>query len=127
MNRIATLAALAALSSCQSVRPPPPTPPPSAAAPFAFDTETGLLKFHDSWPAEVTAIAPLAGRIRSEMVDWQNQLLASAAADKASRDTQGFPFHRYEGLADWTAAGQTPRHAVRHRGGSRVPPCRAVV
>jgi hypothetical protein len=115
MKPVLLLLALAPLSACQTAVPPdvaapPPAPEaPPAALPFTLETKSDLLDFHYSWPVEAAAIHALAERLKGEMETWRGELLGSAAKDQQYRAKSGFPFHAYEGLADWTTAGQSRR------------------
>ena len=90
-------------------------PPPPAAAgkpvaqPVNIHEKTELLDFHLAWPAEVSAIPPLAAKIRSAATAHKAELLKNAGEDKAWRSKQGFPFQSYEYGDEFSVEGNAPR------------------
>ena len=84
-----------------------PTEP--AAKPFLFDEKTELLDYHYAWSAEAAAVPQLVQRFQTAMGKDKAQLLATAKADKAEREKQGFPFNAYSSSTAYTTAGATGR------------------
>ena len=85
------------------------TPVPPQGKPVELKSETPLLNWEVSWPAEVNAIPALERSIRvpaeKALADYSRQ----AKADKAEREKQGFDFNGYDYSVDVKVAGQTPR------------------
>lgn len=78
--------------------------------PIVLDSETPILDWHVSWPAEVSAIPPLEQLIRGPAEKAQREYTKQAADDKAEREKQGFPWPgAYKYSVDVAIAGDTPR------------------
>jgi hypothetical protein len=96
----------------ETASPAPSTPVDNVAAPKAqpmkVDEESDLLEFHLAWPAEVSAIPVLAGKLRASATAHKAELLKMAAEDKAQREKEKFPFNGYEFSRDFDVAGNTP-------------------
>jgi hypothetical protein len=90
-------------------RAAPHTASAAAAQPVKIDEKTELLDFHLAWPSEVSAIPQLAAKIRAAAVTHKEELLKSAAADKAYRANNDFPFHPYEYSDEFTVEADTSR------------------
>jgi hypothetical protein len=83
--------------------------PQPVAKPFVYDEENDLIDIHFGWSAEAAAVPQLAERFRNDMEKVKTELLASAKADKAERDKQGFPFNSYSSSTDYRTAGTSGR------------------
>lgn len=88
---------------------PAAKPAEAAAKPFAYDEENDLIDYHIAWSAEVAAVPQLVDRFRAAMEKNKAELLATAQADKAEREKQGFPFNSYSSSTDYETAGQSAR------------------
>ena len=84
------------------------TPAPQGK-PVVLKSETPLLNWEVSWPAEVNAIPALEKSIREPAEKALADLTKQARDDKAQREKQGFDFTGYEYLVAVEVAGQTPR------------------
>ena len=115
---LAAACALAA-TACNVDQPAPAnetTVEPAAEAPVApqgkpveLKSETSLLNWEVSWPAEVNAIPALEKSIRDPAEKALAELTKQAREDKAEREKQGFDFNGYEYSVAVKVAGQTPR------------------
>ena len=78
--------------------------------PIVLDSETPLLDWHVSWPAEVSAYPALERMIRGPAEKAQNDYAEQAAEDRAEREKAGFPWPgAYQYSVDAKVAGDTPR------------------
>jgi hypothetical protein len=117
MKAAIPLAILLAACGKQAAQPdnetetPAPAAKPAvpAAKAFAFDEKTDLLDYHCGWSAEAAAVPQLVARFRATMDKDKAQLVATAKADKAQRDKQGFPFNAYGSSTDYRTAGASGR------------------
>lgn len=114
---LAAACALAA-TACNADQPAPAnettTVEPKAEAPpkgkpVVLKSETPLLNWEVSWPAEVNAIPALEKSIREPAEKALADLTKQARDDKAQREKQGFDFNGYEYLVAVEVAGQTSR------------------
>lgn len=123
------LAALAA-TACNSEQPasgnaanaieantPAPAPAPEGK-PVVLKSETPLLNWEVSWPAEVNAIPALEKLIREPAEKALAEYTRDAREDKARRDKEGFDFNGYMYAEVVEVAGQTPRLLSLNRGWS---------
>jgi hypothetical protein len=77
--------------------------------PVALKSETPLIDWEVSWPAEVNAIPALERLIRQPAEQALAEYSKAAREDKARRDKDGFDFNPYEYSVTVEVAGQTPR------------------
>jgi hypothetical protein len=78
--------------------------------PVVLDSETPLLDWHVSWPAEVSAFPPLEKSIRDPAEKAQADYAQQAKDDRAEREKEGFPWPgAYQYSVDVKIAGDTPR------------------
>ena len=89
--------------------PPSATHTAAAGKPITLKSETPLLSWEVSWPAEVNAIPALEKLIRGPAEKDLAELSASAEQDKAERAKNGFDFNSYDYSVSVEVAGQTPR------------------
>jgi hypothetical protein len=112
----------ALLASCGNEAPISPTANASAPAasavqkpsgrtpkPFVYDVENELVEFHFGWSAEAAAVPQLVARFRKDMAKAEADLIGGARDDKASREKEGFDFHRYMSSTQYETAGQSER------------------
>ena len=85
------------------------TPRAAAGKPVTLKSETPLLDWQVSWPAEVNAIPALEKLIRGPAEKDLAELTASAKRDKAERAKNDFDFNAYDYSVAVEVAGQTPR------------------
>ena len=116
----ATLSALA-LTACSAepaaqpnqantVQATPAAGPQAAQGkPVTLKSETPLLSWEVSWPAEVNAIPALEKLVRGPAEKDFAELTASAKQDQAERARNGFDFNPYDYSVKVEVAGQTPR------------------
>lgn len=87
--------------------------PASTAAPeskpVVLKSETPLVNWEASWPAEVNAIPALEKLIRDPAESALSEYSKMAREDKARRDMEGFDFNPYDYSVAIEVAGQTPR------------------
>lgn len=115
--RIVTLClpiALLALPACapdapRQDKPPAQTREEKQGKPYSFASNSDLLEFSYSFPAEAEAIPGLAKALRED----QDAALASARADaedaKADAVTNDYPFRTYMWSKQWGVLADTPR------------------
>lgn len=77
--------------------------------PVELKSETPLLNWDVSWPAEVNTVPALEKLIRDPAEKALADLTKQAKEDRAERQKQGFDFNGYEYSVGVTVAGQTPR------------------
>ena len=118
-----TLAALSALAfaACNAepvassnqanaaVAEPSTSPPPAAGKPVTLKSETPLLNWEVSWPAEVNAIPALEKLIRDPAEKALAEYTSMAKQDRAERQKNGYDFNTYDYSLAVDVAGQTPR------------------
>ncbi len=85
-----------------------PAPAPGGK-PVELKSETPLLSWEASWPAEVNAIPALEKLIREPAEKALAEYTRNAREDKARRDKEGFDFNPYMYSLVVEVAGQTPR------------------
>ncbi len=88
-----------------------PAVPAAAAAgkPVTLKSETPLLNWEVSWPAEVNAIPALEKLIRDPAEKALAEYTALAKQDRAERQKNGYDFNAYDYALAVEVAGQTPR------------------
>lgn len=96
-------------SSAQTAQAISPKPPGSPAKAFVFDEKSDLVEFHFGWSAEAAAVPQLVARFRKDMAKAEADLIGGARDDKASREKEGFDFHRYMSSTQYETAGQSER------------------
>lgn len=84
-----------------------PAQPAAKAGQLNF--KNSLLEWHVGWPAEVSAIPALLASIRDPALRNKRELLKTAAADKADRGKQGYPFNAYDSSVEVATVGSTAR------------------
>lgn len=88
---------------------PAATPPAPSAEAVTMVEENDLLQFRYTWPAQAAAIPKLDARLRVDARTRRQQSLNAAKADRQERVSQGFPFHPYASVKNWTVEGDTQR------------------
>src|SRR5687768_5205412 len=87
-------------------------------------SDTPLITWQASWPAEVNAIPELEKLIREPAEKALAEYTKSAREDKARREKDGFGFNPYEYSDSVDVVGQTPRllslarHHTEYSGGA---------
>lgn len=85
--------------------------------PVKLESDTDLLHWEVSWPAEVSAYPPLVALIRKPAENDQADYSKQAREDKAEREKSGYPWNgAYEYAVDVAVAGNTPRLLSLTRG-----------
>src|SRR5687768_16193494 len=77
--------------------------------PVTLQSDTPLISWKASWPAEVNAIPELERLIREPAEKALAEYTKSAREDKARREKDGFDFNAYEYSDSVDVVGQTPR------------------
>lgn len=83
----------------------------AAAMPFSFQKKSPDLDFAYSWPKEASTIPSLVKALRAQMNHDLARYAKMAAADRAERARQDFPFHAYSFSRQLRFGGQTTRLA----------------
>ena len=96
-------------NEANAAQPEAEAPPAPQGKPVELKSETPLLNWEVSWPAEVNAIPALEKSIRDPAEKALAELTTQAREDKAEREKQGFDFNGYEYSVAVKVAGQTPR------------------
>jgi hypothetical protein len=100
----------AAANEAKAAEADAPSPAPvSRGKPVELRSETPLLSWEASWPAEVNAIPELETLIREPAEKALADYTREAREQKAQRDKDGFDFNPYMYALVVEVAGQTPR------------------
>jgi hypothetical protein len=86
-----------------------PSATPAAGKPVTLKSDTPLLDWEVSWPAEVNAIPALEELIRDPAEKAQAEYSSQAEQDRAERQKNGYDFNAYDYSIAVKVAGQTPR------------------
>ena len=95
-----------------------------AGKPITLQSDTPLLSWQASWPAEVNAIPELEKFVREPAEKALAEYTKFAREDKARRDKDGIGFNAYEYSDSVDVVGQTPRllslarHHTEYSGGA---------
>lgn len=86
-----------------------PSPPVREGRPITLKSDTPLLSWQASWPAEVNAIPELERLIRAPAEKALAEYTKFARDDKARREKEGSTFNAYEYSDSVDVVGQTAR------------------
>jgi hypothetical protein len=92
-----------------AVAEPSANPPVAEGKPVTLKSETPLLNWEVSWPAEVNAIPGLEKLIRDPAEQALAEYTSMAKQDRAERQKNGYDFNAYDYSLAVEVAGQTPR------------------
>ena len=109
----------ASANQAKPVNEAAPAPAPAIQGkPVVLKSETPLLNWEVSWPAEVNAIPALEKMIRDPAEKALAEYTSQAKQDRAERQKNGYDFNAYDYSVAVEVAGQTPALLSLSRGWS---------
>lgn len=82
--------------------------PPNDAQPVRIEESSELIDLSYSWPAQASAIAPLASRLRANADTAREELVAAASEDQAAAAEAEYTFRPHALSVDWQVVADLP-------------------